>query len=92
MTKPVRLAREARDELYEAARRYGEVRPDLRLDSARETNGSGSLELDLQVQELPRSRALRAALQCRPPAFGANRHFGVDRTLPYSSPRPGTSS
>jgi len=25
MTKPVRLAREARDELHEAARRYGEV-------------------------------------------------------------------
>ena len=32
MTKPVRLAREARDELHEAARRYGEVRPELRAD------------------------------------------------------------
>jgi len=32
MTKPVRLAREARDELHEAARRYGEVRPELRTD------------------------------------------------------------
>ena len=30
MTKPVRLAREARDELHDAARRYGEVRPELR--------------------------------------------------------------
>ena len=32
MTKPVRLAREARDELHEAARRYGEVRPELRAE------------------------------------------------------------
>jgi hypothetical protein len=30
MTKPVRLAREARDELHDAAQRYGEVRPELR--------------------------------------------------------------
>jgi hypothetical protein len=30
MSKPVRLAREAREELHEAARRYGEVRPELR--------------------------------------------------------------
>jgi len=32
MTKPVRLAREARDELHNAARRYGEVRPELRAE------------------------------------------------------------
>jgi hypothetical protein len=32
MTKPVRLAREARDELHAAARYYGEVRPELRTD------------------------------------------------------------
>ncbi len=32
MTKPVRLAREARDELHEAARRYGDVRPELRVE------------------------------------------------------------
>ena len=32
MTKPVRLAREARDELHKAARRYGEVRPELRAE------------------------------------------------------------
>jgi len=32
MTKPVRLAREAREELHEAARRYGEVRPELRAE------------------------------------------------------------
>lgn len=28
----MRLAREARDELHEAARRYGEVRPELRAE------------------------------------------------------------
>ena len=28
MSKPVRLAREARAELHEAARRYGEQRPE----------------------------------------------------------------
>ncbi len=32
MTKPVRLAREAREELLEAARRYGEERPELRVE------------------------------------------------------------
>jgi plasmid stabilization system protein ParE len=32
MTKPVRLAREARTELQEAARRYGEERPELRTE------------------------------------------------------------
>jgi hypothetical protein len=32
MSKPVRLAREARAELHEAARRYGEQRPELRLE------------------------------------------------------------
>jgi plasmid stabilization system protein ParE len=32
MTKPVRLSREAREELHEAARRYGEVRPELRTE------------------------------------------------------------
>ena len=32
MTKPVRLAREAREELHEAARRYAEVRSELRAE------------------------------------------------------------
>jgi len=32
MSKPVRLSREAREELLEAARRYGAVRPELRQD------------------------------------------------------------
>jgi hypothetical protein len=32
MTKPVRLAREARAELQEAARRYAEQRPELRIE------------------------------------------------------------
>jgi toxin ParE1/3/4 len=32
MSKPVRLARQARSELHEAARRYGEQRPELRVD------------------------------------------------------------
>ena len=32
MTKPVRLAREARDELHAAARRDGDVRPELRTE------------------------------------------------------------
>ena len=32
MAKPVRIGREAREELLEAARRYGEERPELRLD------------------------------------------------------------
>ena len=32
MSKPVRLAREARAELHEAARRYGEQRPELRIE------------------------------------------------------------
>jgi len=33
MSKPVRLAREARAELHEAGRRrYGEPRPELRID------------------------------------------------------------
>jgi hypothetical protein len=32
MSKPVRLAREARAELHEAARRYGEQRPELRVE------------------------------------------------------------
>jgi toxin ParE1/3/4 len=32
MTKPVRLAREARAELQEAARRYAEQRPELRTE------------------------------------------------------------
>jgi serine/threonine protein kinase HipA of HipAB toxin-antitoxin module len=32
MSKPVRLAREARAELHEAARRYSEQRPDLRIE------------------------------------------------------------
>jgi toxin ParE1/3/4 len=32
MNKPVQLAREARDELREAARRYGDVRPELRAE------------------------------------------------------------
>lgn len=32
MSKPVRLAREARAELHEAARRYGEERPELRIE------------------------------------------------------------
>ena len=32
MSKPVRLARQAREELLEAARRYGDERPELRID------------------------------------------------------------
>jgi hypothetical protein len=32
MSKPVRLAREARAELHEAARRCGEQRPELRIE------------------------------------------------------------
>ena len=32
MTKPVRLAREARAEVHEAARWYGEQRPELRVE------------------------------------------------------------
>jgi len=32
MSKLVRLSREAREELLEAARRYGAVRPELRQD------------------------------------------------------------
>jgi len=32
MAKPVRLAREAREEVIEAARRYGEERPELRVE------------------------------------------------------------
>jgi hypothetical protein len=32
MSKPVRLAREARAELHEAARRYGEQHPELRIE------------------------------------------------------------
>jgi len=32
MSKPARLAREARAELHEAARRHGEQRPELRLE------------------------------------------------------------
>jgi len=32
MSKPVRLVREARAELHEAARRYGEQRPELRIE------------------------------------------------------------
>jgi len=32
MTKPVRLARQAREEVLEAARRYGEQRPELRAE------------------------------------------------------------
>ena len=32
MNKPVRLAHEARAELHEAARRYGDQRPELRIE------------------------------------------------------------
>jgi len=32
MNKPVQLARKARAELHEAARRYGEQRPELRIE------------------------------------------------------------
>jgi toxin ParE1/3/4 len=32
MTKPLRLAKEAREELHEAARRYGAERPELRAE------------------------------------------------------------
>jgi hypothetical protein len=32
MSKPIRLVREARAELHEAARRYGEQRPELRIE------------------------------------------------------------
>jgi hypothetical protein len=32
MTKPVRVARQARSELREAAQRYGDQRPELRVD------------------------------------------------------------
>ena len=32
MAKPVRIAREAREEVLEAARRYGEERPELRIE------------------------------------------------------------
>jgi plasmid stabilization system protein ParE len=32
MAKPVRIAREAREEMLEAARRYGEERPELRAE------------------------------------------------------------
>ena len=35
MAKPVRLAREAREEVIEAARRYGDERPELRVDFLR---------------------------------------------------------
>jgi toxin ParE1/3/4 len=74
MTKPVRLAREARDELHEAARRYGEVRPKLRAEFL--------AAIDEAIQRLVRMAPHLASPPGIDPALGVRRVF-VER-FPFS--------
>jgi hypothetical protein len=87
MTKPVRLAREAREELHEAARRYGEVRPELRAEFL--------LAIDKAMQRLVRmARHLGSPPGIDPRSACAGSSYSVSHSRCTSSARqltPATS-
>lgn len=74
MTKPVRLAREARDELQAAARWYADQRPELRLEFL--------AAIDEALERLVRLAPHLGAAPGIDPALGVRRVF-VTR-FPYS--------